>query len=184
MNKILVSGLLVALSFPLTEAEACGNGGFYVGVNAGVGFTQAKYRNSVAEQEDVWDLAGKEVQVYTKSGKQYYKADDLADGETNVTGRSLKKNKTKFLAELSLGWDHRYNDVMFGIDFNFGMKFGKSKKTAKGLAISENYNAEVATSATADGWSPTGGAPVANTQIVEITADKPFYDSEANIPRK
>ena len=142
VNKILVSGFLIVCF--ITEAEALGNGGFYVGVNAGIGLTQSKYRNSVDEQKDVLDKAKMPEALYLKdfgSPKDgyYYSYDKVIAATSTVSGNNLKKNKTKFLAEVSVGWDHRKSNIIFGIDFNFGMKFGKSKKISKGLSLSNSY---------------------------------------------
>lgn len=41
---------------------------------------------------------------------------------------SVSKKKTKFLAELVLGYDWRINDVMLGVDLTAGTMFGKTKK--------------------------------------------------------
>lgn len=104
MNKILAAGLIAAVASTASFAQ-CGNGGFYVGANAGVAFTKMKINSATA---------------YTGTG--------LA-GDTHKAGEScsVSKKKTKFLADLVFGYDHRINDVMLGVDLTFGMMFGKTK---------------------------------------------------------
>ena len=87
MNKILAAGLIAAVASTASFAQ-CGNGGFYVGANAGVAFTKAKMVSDDAK---------------------------------------ASKKKTKFLADLVFGYDHRINDVMLGVDLTAGMMFGKTK---------------------------------------------------------
>ena len=99
MNKILAAGLIAAVASTASFAQ-CGNGGFYVGANAGVAFTKAKIA-SVGKTLD------------NKSA-------------------STSKKKTKFLADLVFGYDHRINDVMLGVDLTFGMMFGKTKMDYNG----------------------------------------------------
>lgn len=94
MNKILAAGLIAAVASTASFAQ-CGNGGFYVGANAGVAFTKMKV-SSVGKTSD----------------------------DKNA---SVSKKKTKFLADLVFGYDHRINDVMLGVDLTFGMMFGKTK---------------------------------------------------------
>lgn len=88
MNKILAAGLIAAVASTASFAQ-CGNGGFYVGANAGVAFTEMKV--------------------------------NATDNEHKTS-----KKKTKFLADLVFGYDHRINDVMLGVDLTAGMQFGKT----------------------------------------------------------
>lgn len=105
MNKILAAGLIAAVASTASFAE-CGNGGFYVGANAGVAFTKMKV--SASDKIDVVD-----------------------ENETKITP-SFSQRKTKFLTELVFGYDHRINDVMLGVDLTFGMMFGKTKRMYNG----------------------------------------------------
>ena len=102
MNKILVAGLAAAVISTASFAE-CGNGGFYVGANAGVAMTKIKV---------------------SASGVKDSNGDDLK--------ATVNKKKTKFLGELVFGYDHRINDVMLGADLTFGMMFGKTKANYSG----------------------------------------------------
>lgn len=129
MNKILVAGLIVAVASTGSFAQ-CGNGGFYIGLNAGVAFTKMKTKT-----------AGETVAVGGKYlGESIYVSgtddddSELAANVTKVSGAIAdeakgSKKKGKFLAELVLGYDFRVNDVMMGVDLTFGSQFGKNKKT-------------------------------------------------------
>ena len=101
MNKILAAGLIAAVASTASFAQ-CGNGGFYVGANAGVAFTKLKVASATS-----------------------YVSDTTAHKAGNSC--SVNKKKTKFLADLVFGYDHRINDVMLGVDLTAGMMFGKSK---------------------------------------------------------
>lgn len=98
MNKILAAGLIAAVASTASFAQ-CGNGGFYVGANAGVAFTKMK----INATDDAYQTS---------------------------------KKKTKFLADLVFGYDHRINDVMLGVDLTAGMQFGKTKKDVNGDNVS------------------------------------------------
>jgi len=104
MNKILAAGLIAAVASTASFAQ-CGNGGFYVGANAGVAFTKMK----VGATDD------------------------------NAACRASKK-KTKFLADLVFGYDHRFNDVMLGADLTVGMQFGKTKVNVGEASSQNNIN--------------------------------------------
>lgn len=104
MNKILAAGLIAAVASTASFAQ-CGNGGFYVGANAGVAFTKMK----VGTNED---------------NKDY----------------RINKKKTKFLADLVFGYDHRINDVMLGVDLTAGMMFGKTKVNTGPDDAKDNIN--------------------------------------------
>lgn len=101
MNKILAAGLIAAVASTASFAQ-CGNGGFYVGANAGVAFTKMKINSATTYAGSAGHAAGESC--------------------------SVSKKKTKFLADLVFGYDHRINDVMLGADLTFGMMFGKTKK--------------------------------------------------------
>lgn len=96
MNKILVAGLVAAVASTASFAQ-CENGGFYVGANAGVAFTKMKIATNAK---------------YTENGTE--------------KSAAVNKKKTKFLADLVFGYDHRINDVKLGVDLTVGMMFGKT----------------------------------------------------------
>ena len=102
MNKILAAGLIAAVASTASFAQ-CGNGGFYVGANAGIAFTKMKV-NATDE------------------------------------GYRTSKKKTKFLADLVFGYDHRINDVMLGADLTVGMQFGKTKVNVGEAESEDNIN--------------------------------------------
>ena len=123
MNKILAAGLIAAVASTASLAE-CGDGGFYVGLNAGLSFQKAK----VKAEKHVY----KEGNVIGKSNDgndESLNAEDTS--KLNIASKAVadtvkkNSNKTKFQAELVFGYDFRVNDVMMGVDLSFGTHFGQ-----------------------------------------------------------
>lgn len=143
MKKLLATGLIATVAMASTEVSACGNGGFYVGANLGLAFSKAKATN-----EKKTDYKNDDKFCGEDSGWVVAVAEDAAKKITadhaNVfsgfeekalsEGKSSKK-KTKFLAELVLGYDFRLNDVMLGVELNVGGIFGSNKLRSGKLDI-------------------------------------------------
>ena len=144
MKKLLATGLIASVAMSSAESSAsCGNGGFYVGANFGVAFSKAKatnekktdYKNNdkfcgkdsgwvVAALED----AAKKITEAHANAFSGFEEKALSEGKAN-------KKKTKFLAELVLGYDFRLNDVMLGVELNVGGIFGSNKLRSGKLDI-------------------------------------------------
>ena len=143
MKKLLATGLVASVAVTAAQAEACRDGGFYVGVNFGANFGKCKYSNDIEDQEDVVS-AKYPTKYYNKTtgigrGK-YYKRSEVKTSKRNVSAFSASKSKTRFLGEIVVGYDFRIGDVMIGCDVAFGSTFGKVKKeSAKGVALRNDY---------------------------------------------
>lgn len=72
-----------------------------------------------------------------KRGKINAKYSVTGDDATKLLDRS--KKKTKILAELVLGYDWRLNDVMLGVDLNFGTTFGKNTVKTPNEDVKVNF---------------------------------------------
>ena len=147
MNKLLVAGFIASVAMTSAKAEVCRDGGFYVGLKLGASFDKMKYKNSLEDQADVVDgtteLNSHKFESFTtpSSDGQYYLKSDVKT--TSLESAKFSKRKTKFVSELGLGYDFRINDVMIGIEVNFGKKFGKNKKTVTGMPM-QKYDGEPA----------------------------------------
>lgn len=130
MNKILAAGLIAAVASSASFAE-CGNGGFYIGANFGLAFNKTKIKTSKTNYANKAEMSGTE----TTEGKAaiYNKT-----SESIASAARMNKKKTKFMAELVLGYDFRLNDVMMGVDVTFGTMFGKQKLRGKSYTLSTN----------------------------------------------
>ena len=124
MNKILAAGLIAAVASTASFAES-GNGGFYVGANFGLAFNKTKIKTSGHTYATGDKLYGQNVGDSNKD-----KAITKASTEIASSAKQNKK-KTKFMAELALGYDFRLGDVMMGVDLTFGTMFGKQNLRAK-----------------------------------------------------
>ncbi len=122
MNKILAASLISAVAItaaPEASADVCGNGGFYIGVNAGAAISRTKTKTTAKSDY-------KQTDTYHGIALQDDDAKAVNDTSIEVARvHKVKKTKTRFLAELILGYDWRVNDVMIGIDLNLGSTFGK-----------------------------------------------------------
>ena len=145
MNKLIAAGLIASVCAVSAESAPCRDGGFYVGVNAGIAITKNKIKSSkkitrkvggeyngskvIADDEDTSKAHGEKQNVSyvnTEIGAAY-------DAMKNAN-----KKRTKFMAELVLGYDWRINDVKLGIDLTIGNAFGKAKlKTKKEKEIED-----------------------------------------------
>ena len=156
MKKLLATGLIASVAVASTEASACGNGGFYVGLNAGVALTKAKISHEAhtyaandkyGATESGWTIGAiaqndKHISVAAANKRSALADAALKDSKCN-------KKKTKFLAELVLGYDFRLNDVMMGVEVNVGGIFGSNKLKRNEFTI-----------AAADADTQNGGAAI------------------------
>ena len=158
MNKLLTAGLVAAVAMTSANASQCGNGGFYVLGNFGISSNQMKYKNNLDDQKGVMDYrtllqdlpkmmkfnvqngGNENIAGYTELFN--YKDLDNNKLKLDITKKSLKKRKGIFLFELGFGYDFRINDVMMGIDINFGKYFGNVKKKTNMLALTNYLKAE------------------------------------------
>jgi opacity protein-like surface antigen len=132
MKKLLATGLIASVAMSSAESSAsCGNGGFYVGANFGVAFTKAKATTEAHTYTATEKFGGSEVNWAIDTENANDKK--IAQGHANAYSKQInemlktKKNKTKVLAELVLGYDFRLNDVMLGVEINVGGIFGTNK---------------------------------------------------------
>ena len=144
MKKLLATGLIASVAFATAESSAsCGNGGFYVGANFGVAFSKAKathekktdYKvdDNFGGKDSAWKVVGvpnafKQISAVQANAFSGFEEKALSEGKAN-------KKKTKFLAELVLGYDFRLNDVMLGVELNVGGIFGSNKLCSGELGI-------------------------------------------------
>ena len=147
MKKLLVTGLIASVAMASAGNSACGNGGFYVGANFGVAFSKAKATTDKYEYTANDKYYGGEDTGWTFGALQANQKLITADAASMRSetasknmGKSSKK-KTKFLAELVLGYDCRLNDVMLGIEINVGGLFGANKFKSDEIKVA---NANVA----------------------------------------
>ena len=131
MKKLLATGLIASVAMSSAESSAsCGNGGFYVGANVGVAFTKAKATTEAHTYTATEKFGGSEVAFAIENEDA---AKKITQAHANAYSKQInemlktKKNKTKVLAELVLGYDFRLNDVMLGVEINVGGIFGTNK---------------------------------------------------------
>ena len=142
MKKLLATGLIASVAVASTESSAsCGNGGFYVGANLGLAFSKAKATNEAYEYAATDKFGGSEVAwAITTEGNNEKK---ITQAHANAYSKQIvemlqnSKKKTKFLAELVLGYDFRLNDVMIGVELNAGGIFGANKLKMKETQIAQ-----------------------------------------------
>ena len=126
MNKILAASLISAVAItaaPEASADVCGNGGFYIGVNAGAAISRTKTKTTARTYTQNDKYHGIQLSGTTNDDVYYAKANEESSEVARV--HKVKKTKTRFLAELVLGYDWRVNDIMIGVDLNLGSTFGK-----------------------------------------------------------
>ena len=128
MNKILAAGLIGAVASTASFSE-CGNGGFYVGANLGLAFNKTKIKASKTNFGNKAKMSGTD----TAEGRA---AIYNTTSESIAKAASMNKKKTKFMAELVLGYDFRLGDVMMGVDLTFGTMFGKQKLNGDSYTLS------------------------------------------------
>lgn len=140
MKKLLATGLIATVAMASTEVSACGNGGFYVGANLGMAFSKAKatnekYTYGPDDQGEKYagEDSGWEIHVADDNNAHKYIPQAVANSRSALTESAMvnSKKKTKFLAELVLGYDFRMNDVMIGVELNAGGVFGSNKLKSK-----------------------------------------------------
>ena len=148
MNKLLTAGLVAAVAMTSANASQCGNGGFYAGVNAGLAFSKAKVKkeahtyaaDEVYGGEDTkWKVAADDADISGANSKLIKVSHANARSELMEGLLKASKKKTKFLAELVLGYDFRMNDVMMGAELLVGGVFGSNK--LKNDSVTTNANA-------------------------------------------
>ncbi len=199
MKKLLATGLVASVAVTAAQAEACRDGGFYVGVNFGANFGKCKYSNDIEDQEGVLDLAALAEQKKAKKTNnsadhdaekgEYYKLDYVKASKKNVSAFSASKSKTRFLGEIVVGYDFRIGDVMLGVDVAFGSTFGKVKKeSAKGVALKNGYSkADSVAASQIDGvyteghWSADGGYEKPGNNNVVKTDDAQLSNTINNV---
>ena len=195
MKKLLATGLVASVAVTAAQAEACRDGGFYVGVNFGANFGKCKYSNDIEDQEGVLDGEKSPQEKANKTGHQdtgsedehgiYYKLADVKALKKNVSAFSASKSKTRFLGEIAVGYDFRIGDVMLGVDVAFGSTFGKVKKeSANGVALKNGYQkadnvtaAQIAGAYNGDHWAAENAdthifRPASNENLIKETALK------------
>ena len=137
MNKFLTCGLLASVAITATNVSSkdCSNGGFYVGVNAGLAFNKTK-TSTKGNRYFVGDRYGgsstDNVDDSSGAGTKTLVDEEVTEiSESIAKTHKISKRKTGFLAEVVLGYDHRFNDVMMGVDLTFGTTFGKTSLKSK-----------------------------------------------------
>lgn len=136
MNKFLASSLIATglLAITNVSSETCSSGGFYMGVNAGLAFSKVKTSTSPYRYKTGDVIPGTEVNVQENSGSV---VDDVRERAITAVSESIakthkvRKRKTSFLAEIVVGYDHRLNDVMMGVDLAFGKTCGRQNVKSK-----------------------------------------------------
>lgn len=161
MKKLLATGLMASVAMASTEASACGNGGFYVGLNAGVALTKAKTSHEAKTDYKAGDTFGgtdSEWKVAAVANAVKLITADHANKWSAVEEKILEdskssKKKAKPAFQAVLGYDSRLNDVMMGVELLVGGVFGSNKFTSKEYAVS------AADRSTATGYNNNTNAP-------------------------
>jgi opacity protein-like surface antigen len=112
-NKILGIALASAVAAASSFAAPCGNGGFYVGVDAGVNFSKVKVQST----------------THYDTATEHHKAGQSC---------TVEKEKVQPAAKIYVGVDKRINDVKIGADLGFGMDFGKLKRVYDGWGADDS----------------------------------------------
>ena len=137
MNKILAAGLIAAVASTASLAE-CGDGGFYVGLNAGLSFHKAKVKAEKHEYDAATNEYGYTGETVNDKGLRVEDANSRSDAF--VKGMKKTNRKTNFAAELVLGYDFRMNDIMMGVDLTLGSTLGKNMLKYRFKGTDDDWN--------------------------------------------